>query len=101
MQGETSRLAKNLLLRVLYPVLCIEIPCIFDHCKRQAHTMCQSLFVYIKKTNNIEMPTHQKTPQCAIYLQRYVVLRLDNVLASNTVYYYKLHYCHKRSLICT
>ena len=48
----------------------------------------QSLFVYIEKTNNIEMPTHQKTPQCAIYLQRYVASRLDNVLASNTAYYY-------------
>ena len=88
MQGETSRLAKNLLLRVLYPVIHIEILCIFDHCKRQACTMHQSLFVYIEKTNNIEMPTHQKTPQCAIYLQQHVALWLDNVLASNTAYYY-------------
>ena len=88
MHGETSRLAKTLLLCVLYPVICVEILCIFDHCKRQACTMHQSLFVYIEKTNNIEMPTHQKTPQCAIYLQRYVASRLDNVLASNTAYSY-------------
>ena len=87
-QGETSRLAKDLLLCVLYPVICIEILCISDHCKRQVHTMHQSLFVYIKKTNNIEMPTHQKTPQCAIYLQWHVALWLDNVLTSNTAYYY-------------